>query len=156
MTPAPVGLRCPEHSGKPQGIQRVTRPAQRAVSGVGARRMNAVTMALVGINVLVYLAELAAGGGVNGTNNWIYDHGALFASGAYIPGGLVTAGPHVVAPFGIHLVGVAHGEWWRLITAAFLHYGPIHLAMNMYGLYLAGTLLEHVIGRWRFLLLYLA
>jgi membrane associated rhomboid family serine protease len=156
MTPAPVGLRCPEHSGKPQGVQRVTRPAQRAVSGVGARRMNAVTMALVGINVLVYLAELAAGGGVNGTNNWIYDHGALFASGAYVPGGVVTAGPHVVVPFGIHLVGVAHGEWWRLITAAFLHYGPIHLAMNMYGLYLAGTLLEHVIGRWRFLLLYLA
>jgi len=137
MTPAAVGLRCPEHSGKPQGIQKV----QRAVSGVGSRRPNAVTMALIGINVAVYLAELALGGSTNGTNNWIYDHGALFASGCCLDG---------------HAVGVAHGDWWRLITAAFLHYGPFHLAINMYSLYWAGTLLEHVIGRWRFLLLYVA
>ena len=52
-------------------------------------------------------------------------------------------------------VGVAHGEWWRIVTAAFLHYGPLHLAMNMYSLYFAGSILEQVIGRWRFLLLYL-
>ena len=51
-------------------------------------------------------------------------------------------------------MGLAHGEWWRLVTAAFLHYGPFHLAINMYSLFFAGTLLEHVIGRWRFLLLY--
>jgi membrane associated rhomboid family serine protease len=142
MTPAPVGLRCPEHSGKPQGIQKVVRPAQRAVTGVGSRRVNVVTMTLIGINVAVYLAELAAGGGVDGTNNWIYNHGALFASGQFTFGGPV--------------MGVAHGEWWRMITAAFLHYGPLHLGMNMYGLYLGGTLLEGVIGRWRFALLYLA
>jgi membrane associated rhomboid family serine protease len=138
MTPAPVGLRCPEHSGKPQGIQKVT----RAVSNVGGRRVNAVTLGLIGINVAVYLAELAAGGQVNGTGNWIYEHGALFAS---LP----------LTPFGVP-VGVAHGDWWRLITAAFLHYGPLHLGMNMYGLYIAGSLLEQVIGRWRFLCLYLA
>ena len=51
MTPAPVGLRCPEHSGKPQGVQRVTRPAQRAVTGVGARRTNLLTLTLIGIMV---------------------------------------------------------------------------------------------------------
>src|ERR1700757_3993486 len=59
MTPAPVGLRCPEHSGQPQGIQRVTRPAQRAIGGVGSRRTNIATLTLIGINVFVYLAELA-------------------------------------------------------------------------------------------------
>jgi membrane associated rhomboid family serine protease len=142
MTPAPVGLRCPEHSGKPQGVQRVVRPAQRAVTGAGARRMNAVTLALIGINVLVYLAELAFGGTTDGTNNWIYDHGALFMSAQYTATG--------------SLVGVAHGEWWRLVSAAFLHYGPLHLLINMYSLYFAGSLLENVIGRWRFALLYLA
>jgi membrane associated rhomboid family serine protease len=152
MTPAAVGLRCPEHSGKPQGVQRVTRPAQRTMTA-NWRRANAVTMGLIAANVLVYLAELAAGGTVDGTNNTIYNHGALFADGAYVPGGVATVGQHVTAP-GIQFVGVAHGEWWRLLTAAFLHYGPLHLAMNMYGLYLAGTLLEHLIGRWRFLLLY--
>src|ERR687887_1606730 len=62
MTPAPVGIRCPEHSGRPQGFQRVTRSAQRTVTGVGARRVNAVTTALIALNVAVYLAELAAGG----------------------------------------------------------------------------------------------
>lgn len=136
MTPAAVGLRCPEHSGRPQGVQKV----QRAVSGIGSRRPNAITMGLIGINVAVYLAELAIGGSVDGTNNWIYDHGALFASGCCLDG---------------HVVGVAHGDWWRLVTAAFLHYGPFHLAINMYSLYWAGTLLEHLIGRWRFLLLYI-
>ena len=141
MTPAPVGLRCPEHSGKPQGIQKVTRAAERAVTGVGGRRVNAVTMALIGINVAVYLAELAGGGSISGTSNWIFNHGSLFASKHYVEGG----------PF----VGVAHGEWWRMVTAAFLHYGPFHLAINMYSLFFAGTLLEHVIGRWRFALLYL-
>ncbi|HEX7625707.1 MAG TPA: rhomboid family intramembrane serine protease [Gaiellaceae bacterium] len=141
MTPAPVGLRCPEHSGKPQGIQKVVRPAQRAVTGVGSRRMNAVTMSLIAINVAVYLAELAVGGDINGTGNSIYEHGALFASGIFTIGGPV--------------MGLAHGEWWRMLTAAFLHYGPFHLAINMYSLYFAGSLLEQVIGRWRFALLYL-
>src|SRR4051794_26281631 len=72
MTPAPVGLRCPDHSGKPQGIRRVTAAAERTVSGVGSRRANAVTMTLIAINVAVYLADLAAGGTVSGTGNWIY------------------------------------------------------------------------------------
>jgi membrane associated rhomboid family serine protease len=136
MTPAPVGLRCPEHSGKPQGIQKV----QRAVTGTGSRRINVVTMSLIAINVAVYLAELAAGGSIDGVNNTIYDHGALFAQLCCVNG---------------HVAGVAQGDWWRMITAAFLHYGPFHLAINMYSLYFAGTLLEQVIGRWRFALLYL-
>jgi membrane associated rhomboid family serine protease len=140
MTPAPVGIRCPEHSGRPQGFQRVTRSAQRTVTGVGARRVNAVTTALIALNVAVYLAELAAGGSRSGTNNWIFEHGALVV-GAVYPNGT--------------LAGVAHGEWWRLVTAAFLHYGLFHLAVNMYSLYFAGTLLEQLIGRWRFAVLYL-
>jgi len=86
--------------------------------------------------------------------NWIYQRGALFASGAYLQGGIGLLPAGMTAP-GFHLVGVAHGEWWRLLTAAFLHYGPFHLAINMYSLFYAGTLLEHVIGRWRFALLYL-
>jgi membrane associated rhomboid family serine protease len=142
MTPAPVGLRCPEHSGRPQGIQKVVRPAQRAVSGVGSRRPNLVTLILIGLNVGVFLAELALGGSPQyGNNNWIFDHGALFASAVYSNG---------------TLAGVAHGEWWRLITAAYLHAGIIHLAVNMVSLYFVGSILEQVIGRWRFALLYVA
>jgi membrane associated rhomboid family serine protease len=152
MTPAAVGLRCPEHSGKPQGVQKVT----RSVTNLGGGRMNPMTMGLILVNVLVYAVELAAGGAVNGTGNWLFNHGALFVDGAYVPGGLGTWPAHMPAPPGYHMIGVAHGEWWRLFTAAFLHYGPLHLLLNMYSLYWVGTLLERVIGSWRFLLLYVS
>jgi membrane associated rhomboid family serine protease len=57
-------------------------------------------------------------------------------------------------PDGREVVGVAHGEWYRIITAAFLHGGPIHLAFNMIALWQAGTLLEGRVGRLRFGLIY--
>ena len=137
MTPAPVGLRCPEHSGKPQGIRKVTVAAERAATGVGSRRPYLVTMTLIGINVAVYLVELAIGGPSDGTGNWIYNHGALVANGIY-GGGQVIPGPvGALAQPGCTLVGVTHGEWWRLITSAFLHYGIVHLGVNMFGLYFA-------------------
>jgi membrane associated rhomboid family serine protease len=140
MTPAAVGLRCPEHSGKPQGVRKVTSAAGRVASGQGSRSGYPVTIALIAINVGVYLLELAAGGSFDGTGNKIYYKGVLFA--------------HGIAPDGSH--GVADGGWWRLMTAAFLHYGPIHLALNMLALYWLGRVLESVIGSWRYLLLYLA
>ena len=139
MTPAPVGIRCPEHSGKPQGIQKVTRAAERAVTGVGGRRVNAVTIALIAANVAVALVELASGSGASFLNNKIFEKGSLFATGWFTP-----------------TSGVAHGEWWRLFTAMFLHASFFHLAINMYSLYFVGSIMEQVIGRWRFLLLYLA
>jgi membrane associated rhomboid family serine protease len=128
MTMAPVGIRCPEHSGKPQGVQRVTRGVRRAsFEGAGAK----VTRILIGLNVGVYVAELVQGGGVYGTGSTVYEKGVLWA------------------PF------VAQGDWWRLLTAAFLHYGPFHLLLNMLGLYWFGSLLEQRIGSGRFVLLYL-
>jgi membrane associated rhomboid family serine protease len=134
---APVGIRCPEHSGRAQGVQRVTRGAKRAAyEGTGAK----VTRALIGINVGVYVAELATGGGVNGVGSTIYEKGVLIASAIDSSG---------------NLVGVAHGDWWRLLTSAFLHYGPFHLILNMLALYWFGSLLEQRIGSGRFLALYL-
>jgi membrane associated rhomboid family serine protease len=137
MTMAPVGIRCPEHSGRRQGVQRVSHGVRRAsFEGAGAK----VTRALIGINVAVYVAELATGGGVNGIGSKIYEKGVLIASAVDQNG---------------HLIGVAHGEWWRLITAAFLHYGPFHLLANMLALFWFGSLLEQRIGSGRFLMLYL-
>jgi membrane associated rhomboid family serine protease len=138
MTMAPVGIRCPEHSGKPQGVQRVTKGVRRASSeGTGAR----VTRILIAMNVAVYIAQLATGGGVNGTGSPIYEKGVLIAGRALDSNG--------------NVVGVAEGDWWRLITATFLHYGPFHLLLNMLALYWFGSLLEQRIGSGRFLLLYL-
>ena len=138
MTMAPVGIRCPEHSGKPQGVARVTQGVRRAgFEGVGAK----VTKALIAINVAVYVAELATGGGVNGVNSEIYEKGVLVAGRTLDSHG--------------HLIGIAEGDYWRLLTAAFLHYGPFHLLLNMLALYWFGTALEHRIGSGRFLLLYI-
>jgi membrane associated rhomboid family serine protease len=125
---APVGIRCPEHSGKAQGAARVKRSVQRAhYEGTGAL----VTRALIAINVAVYLLTVATGGGVDSNSGTIYEHGVLFG------------------PF------VASGDYWRLLTSAFMHYGPIHLGLNMVVLWFVGAPLEERMGRGRFLLLYL-
>lgn len=151
MTVAPVGIRCPDHAGsRPRAVAAASRPA--AIAGKRVRRTAArhgyvipelsVTRLLVIANVLVFLAELVAGGDINGTGNWIYEHGALVRSACY--------------DFACnHQAGLAHGEWWRLITAAFLHYGPIHLGLNMLALWWLGQPVEAALGRVRYVLLYL-
>jgi membrane associated rhomboid family serine protease len=50
---------------------------------------------------------------------------------------------------------VHDGEWWRVLTSGFLHIGPIHLVLNMLALWMLGRDLEIVLGRSRFLALYL-
>jgi membrane associated rhomboid family serine protease len=128
MTPAPVGQRCPEHSGKPQGVRRVATGARRsAFEGTGAL----VTKALIGLNVLVYLITVVQGNGINSPG------GRLFAK-------WVLYGP-----------AVANGDWWRLITSAFLHANLLHIAFNMYFLWLVGSAVEAALGRGRFIAVYL-
>jgi membrane associated rhomboid family serine protease len=128
MTPAPVGQRCPEHSGRPQGVRRVTRGAQRsAFEGTGAL----VTKGLLALNVLVYVITAVQGSGINSPGGTLYDKWDL-------------VGP-----------AVANGDWWRLITAAFLHANLIHIAFNMYFLWFVGSAVETALGRGRFLAVYL-
>ncbi len=125
---APVGIRCPEHSGEAQGARRVVQRAQRTT----AVSAGWVAKGLVAVNVGIYLLQLAQGAPVQANSGSIFFDGALF-------------GP-----------AVADGDWWRLLTAAFLHYGPVHLGMNMLALWWFGPALESALGSARFLLLYLA
>src|SRR3954452_1347569 len=127
MTPAPVGQRCPEHSGKPQGVARMS-SGIRGLSTTGGAGV--VTRTLIGINVGVFLLELATGGNINGVGSKIFEKGALF-------------GPLV-----------ANGDWWRLITAAFLHGSIIHLGVNMLVLWWVGSPVEEYIGGLRYVILY--
>jgi membrane associated rhomboid family serine protease len=66
----------------------------------------------------------------------------------------LIGGP-VVDPRLGEVVGVADGEYYRLLTAAFLHGSIIHLRSNMYALFLFGPPLEAAFGRGRFLAVYL-
>jgi membrane associated rhomboid family serine protease len=137
MVFGPVGIRCPDHARS-----AAVAPRQRA--RMTARRFSApvglVTRVLIGINVAVYLLELATGAGINANSGWIYEHGVLVSR---------AIDSHN------HLVGVAEGDWWRLITAAFLHYGPLHLGLNMIVLWYIGPSIEDFFGRWRYVLVYL-
>ncbi len=129
MTVAPVGLRCPEHAThRPRAARVATSAAMRAgLSG----RTAVVTQALIALNVGVYLIQLGMGAGVNADSGWIFEKGILYG------------------PF------VANGDWWRLITSAFLHHGPLHLGLNMLALWWFGAPVEIFLGRARFLMLYL-
>jgi membrane associated rhomboid family serine protease len=136
MTFGPVGIRCPDHSGKAQGARRVVQNVQRRTN----RNPDIVTKTLVGLNVGIYLLQLAQGAPITGNGGSIYEKGVL-----------------VGRNIGFHgqPIGLAEGEWWRLITATFLHYGPVHLAMNMLALWMVGRALEETIGPLRFTLIYL-
>jgi len=136
MTFGPVGIRCPDHSGRAQGAARVVQNVQRSAAG----RPGIVTTTLIGIVVGVYLLQLAGGAAVNANSGWIFEHGALFIERIDSSG---------------RIVGLAQGEWWRLLTTAFLHYGPIHLGMNMLALWWIGRPLEAALGPLRYVLLYL-
>ncbi len=55
---------------------------------------------------------------------------------------------------GVNAQHLIQGQWWRLLTACFVHLGALHLAMNMYALYAAGQFVEQTWGRWRYALIY--
>lgn len=139
MTFGPVGIRCPDHaraSGKPAAAPRVARRRSLSLGREGP----VVTLGLIGVNVGIYLLQLLGGAGLNADTGWIYEHGVLISSAIDSSG---------------QVVGVAEGEWWRLVTSAFLHYGPLHLGMNMLVLWFIGPPLEGYFGHWRYALVYL-
>jgi membrane associated rhomboid family serine protease len=160
MTVAPVGIRCPEHAGaRPRAVTAATKPATAATKTVrrtAARHGYVIpefsaTRLLVIANVAVYVLELLTGSGINGDSGWIFQHGALVVNGVYVHNSIGVIQPGLPG-----LIGLQHGEWWRLITAAFLHYGPIHLGMNMLALWWLGQPVEAALGRARYLLIYFA
>jgi rhomboid protease GluP len=88
-----------------------------------------VTQILITLNVLMFALEICLGGSTN--LRALYRLGGLFPP------------------------SVREGEWWRLIASLFLHLGAIHLAMNMFALWILGPITEFALGRRRYLLVYL-
>ena len=104
----------------------------RTVAGSRLGQRPVVSMVLIGINVVAFVVTaLLARSAMD-----------LSTSELYLRGGLIP-------------VEVASGEYWRLLTSAFLHGSLIHIATNMISLYILGIPLERILGRGRFLLIYL-
>ena len=91
-----------------------------------------VTKTLIAINILVFLAMMVNGAGFLHSAN-----GVQLAWGA-------NFGP-----------ATQDGQWWRLGSAMFLHFGIVHLALNSWSLWDVGQLAERMYGRWRFLCIYI-
>jgi membrane associated rhomboid family serine protease len=113
----------------PECARQKTRVVRRAYAGGEP----ILTYTLIGVNVLAFLGEIitgtSLGGSIGGANS-------LLAKAA-------LDGPDV-----------ANGDWWRIITAGFMHYSFLHLLFNMYALYILGQMLEPAIGSLRFGLIY--
>ena len=92
-----------------------------------------LTYILIGICVVAYIGGTAGGGSFTGSG--------LGGSTLLTEGALSRA-------------AIADGEYWRLLTAGFLHAGFFHLLFNMFSLYILGSMLEPAIGRGRFALIY--
>lgn len=135
MRTASVGFQCPVCVA--EGAAQ-TRTARTAFGGRVDIQTSALTVALIAINIVVFFAVRASGGITGDIGRRIVE---IPDSSRY-------------APF-LHFEGVAQGAYWQLVTATFTHFEILHLAMNMIGLWIFGSLLEHQLGRWRFLALYL-
>jgi len=93
-----------------------------------------VTQILVAVNVIVFVAELVSGSSAGGTLG-----GTVLQKGG-------LDGPDIAN----------HHEYWRILTSGFLHYSVLHIAFNMFFLYIMGQQLEPAIGRVNFAAVYLA
>jgi membrane associated rhomboid family serine protease len=125
MTHAAVGIRCPECAGR--------RPLVRS-AGFTLPNEPWVTRALLAINVAVFLVTNRLAAGFTPSNGQLTSLGRKLA----LDGN-----------------AVANGEYWRLVTSAFVHFGLLHIAFNMYALYLIGSVLERYVGSVRFAVIYL-
>lgn len=107
-------------------------PGSHPQSTYAAPKKPVVTTALIVINVAVFLAMVASGLSITSpTAEQVLRWGA-------------TYGPYTV-----------HGQWWRLFTACFLHFGIIHIGFNMWVLYQVGYFTERLFGGPRYLAVYL-
>ncbi|GAA2494451.1 rhomboid family intramembrane serine protease [Winogradskya humida] len=146
MNEASVGHQCPECVA--QG--RRTQPAARtAFGGSLAGRAAIATKSLIGINVLVMVISILSSGSANA----VAGGGLGGLLGGSTP---LTDWGSVVSYTTVGEMGISgNGEWWRLFTAMFLHYGVIHLLLNMYALWILGRDIEGTLGPLRFTGLYL-
>jgi rhomboid protease GluP len=98
----------------------------------------------------------AVGGTARVTRVLVVANVIVFAAMTLAGAGLLIPNPEVHIRWGSNVGPLtAGGQWWRLFTSMFLHFGAVHLLLNMWALQVCGTLTERFYGSGRYLLLYL-
>lgn len=146
MTSAPVGFQCPECLAA--GRKEVRQPTTVVGGAIRHAGSDIVTKVLIAINVLVW-----------GVGRLVRD-GSVTEGMAIVYGG--APWDELTARFGLVMgfdgdplqIGIVNGEWYRVISAAFMHEEIWHLGFNMLALWMLGGALEPLLGRWRFITLY--
>ncbi len=109
-----------------------------------------VTMAMIAVNVAVFVGVML----------WTRDTGALSGgvTDAHLELGLSkdVLAQRITWSGGGEIFVTEPDGWYRLVTSGFLHFGILHIALNMYFLFVLGPMLERPLGRVRYLLLYFA
>ncbi|MCX4469348.1 Rhomboid protease GluP [Micromonospora sp. MW-13] len=149
MRAASVGHQCPECVNEGR---RSVRPARTAFGGGTVGRHGYVTKAILALNVLLMVLSIASDRGGDAVAGGSGFGGLMGGSTPLTDWGSVL-GQALFADGSVH--GIAQGEWYRLVTAMFLHYGVLHLLLNMWALWVLGRSLEANLGPLRFLSLYL-
>ncbi|MBN9608196.1 MAG: rhomboid family intramembrane serine protease [Actinobacteria bacterium] len=130
LTPASVGFHCRACVAESRPAARVA--VARTIAGAKHGAQPRITYALIGLNVLVFLAVAAQAGSLSD-----FRGSSIFNGSLLVP------------------MLVAGGEWWRVVSSGFLHLSVTHIVLNMLALYFIGLGLERVLGAWRYLALYL-
>jgi len=151
MRDAAVGFQCPDC------VKAATKGSRQNRAMYGGERSadpRLTTYVLIGINAVVWLAIAATGG----NSSRLADLLALRAQGLCSPGdGYLYDIPQQAceAQGASFQPGVVDGAWWQLVTSNFTHVEIWHVALNLFALYVFGPALEGIIGRARFLAVYL-
>jgi membrane associated rhomboid family serine protease len=151
MRDAAVGFHCPDCVRE---AARGTRQNRALYGGERSADPRLTSYVLIGVNALVWLAIAATGG----SKSRLADLLALRANGLCSPGDgyLYDIDRQVCESTGsTFLPAVDDGAWWQLVTSVFTHVEIWHVAMNMFALFIFGPALEAIIGRSRFLAVYL-
>jgi membrane associated rhomboid family serine protease len=158
MRDAAVGFQCPDCVAEGH---RDMRQARTAYGGLRASRQGVVSLTLIGINAAVWLLIVATGWA---NSPWVYrlaliPRGVCVATehpGSIYPGLSDASACSTLARGGDgSWVGTAAGDWWQPLTSMFTHVEVIHIGFNMLALWVLGPQLELVLGRVRYLGLYL-
>jgi membrane associated rhomboid family serine protease len=151
MNSAAVGFQCP--SCIKEGA-RTTRSGRLPYGGAPSANPALSSISLIALNIAVWLSISASGGGGSGLLDRLalLPKGRCAAGNGYFPG----ATESMCTGTAVHWVsGVADGAYWQLGTSVFSHVQVWHIAFNMMALYFLGPQLEMVLGRARFLAVYL-